>query len=482
MIRTVESTTEAHERVRQSFRGYAAQIQLRRRSRSGYLSELVRRYRFHVEPGSRVLELGVGTGDLLASMASSRAVGIDVSPEMLAVARAEHPNLELYECSAESLDECVQGPFDYIILSDLTVFLYDIQMVLAGLQSLCHSRTRVIFNFHSRLWQPVLNLLAAFGLHHRHVRTNWVTVEDITNLLMVAEYNVIATDRSTLIPAHIPILSTLANRYLARLPVLSHFCLVNWVIARPQRALGRADELSASIVCPCRNEAGNIPNIVRRTPRLGSLTEIIFVEGGSTDGTWDAIQREVAAGSPNRVELRAYKQAIKGKADAVRTGFLHATGDILMILDADLTVPPEDLAAFFDALTKGKGEFINGSRLVYPMTDDAMRFLNLIGNKFFARVFSYLLAQPIKDTLCGTKALARSDYERITRGRTYFGEFDPFGDFDLLFGASKLHLKIIEIPVRYRGRTYGETQIRRFRDGLLLLQMCWFGLKRLKLI
>jgi glycosyltransferase involved in cell wall biosynthesis len=166
----------------------------------------------------------------------------------------------------------------------------------------------------------------------------------------------------------------------------------------------------------------------------------------------------------------------------VRLGFQHAQGDILMILDADLTVPPEDLPRFYNALYKGRAEFINGVRLVYPMEKEAMRFLNLLGNKFFSLVFSWLLGQPIKDTLCGTKALWKTDYERIAANRSYFGDFDPFGDFDLLFGAAKLNLKIIEVPIRYRERTYGTTNISRWKHGWLLLRMVFFALRRIKFV
>ena len=170
----------------------------------------------------------------------------------------------------------------------------------------------------------------------------------------------------------------------------------------------------------------------------------------------------------------------KGKADAVFTAFDAATGDVLMILDADLTMPPEQLTKFWEAICSGKGEFVNGSRLVYQMEDEAMRFLNLIANKLFSMIFTWLLSQRFTDTLCGTKVLRRSDYVRLKAGRAYFGDFDPFGDFDLIFGASKLNLKVVEIPIRYANRTYGETQISRFRHGLMLLRMVLFAFRRIK--
>jgi glycosyltransferase involved in cell wall biosynthesis len=235
---------------------------------------------------------------------------------------------------------------------------------------------------------------------------------------------------------------------------------------------------SASVIVPARNERGNIEPAVIRTPQFTDDLEIIFVEGHSQDGTWEEIQRVLAA-YPDR-DIKALRQPGKGKADAVFTAMDQARGDIVMILDADLTMPPEQLPKFWQALRSGKGEFVNGSRLVYPMEDQAMRGLNLLANKVFSYLFSWLLSQRLTDTLCGTKVLRRSDYERLKAGRAYFGDFDPFGDFDLIFGASKLNLKVVEVPIRYASRRYGETQISRFRHGLMLLRMVWFAFLRIK--
>jgi SAM-dependent methyltransferase len=475
-----ETSDDARDAIRRDFQDYALGIAKWKKIRSGYFSELIRRYRFYVEPGASVLEIGVGTGDLLASLRPLRGVGVDISPEMLAIARSSHPELELHEGSTDSMD-AVQGQFDYIILSDLTVHVYDLLAFFKSLHRFCHPRTRLIFNFHSRLWQPVFYVLAALGLHHRRFLTNWVTREDLENLLHLAGCEVVHKDKSTLIPAKIPFISAIANRYLFRLPLIQQLCLTNWIVARPKTSLAAARDLSVSVVCPCRNEAGNIRNIVNRVPSMGKATELIFVEGGSSDGTWDAICDEMASCSRN-IRISAFRQTGRGKADAVQLGFSNATGDVLIILDADLTVPPEDLPTVVDILAEGKAEFVNGSRLVYPMNDRAMRFLNMLGNKMFALAFSYVLGQSIKDTLCGTKALTRQDYERVSVGRHYFGDFDPFGDFDLLFGASKLNLRIAELPIRYRERTYGETNISRFRDGLTLARMTWFGVRRFKFI
>ena len=252
------------------------------------------------------------------------------------------------------------------------------------------------------------------------------------------------------------------------------------MVARPRPSAPPERHYSCSVVIPARNEAGNIEAAVQRTPEIGLGTELIFIEGGSTDNTWEEIQR-VKARYPRR-DIKALKQQSKGKGGAVREAFAAAAGDLLFILDADLTMPPEQLPKFYDVACSGTADFVNGVRLVYPMEQEAMRFLNMIANKFFGIAFSWLLGQPIKDTLCGTKVLFRKDYEAIVRHRAYFGDFDPFGDFDLLFGAAKLNLRIIDLPIRYQARTYGETNIQRWRHGWLLLRMTAFAATRLKFI
>jgi glycosyltransferase involved in cell wall biosynthesis len=271
-------------------------------------------------------------------------------------------------------------------------------------------------------------------------------------------------------------ISRFANRFLAHLPVFRWFVWTNWVVARP---IPRAAPVppSVTVVCPCRNEEGNIVQAVRRLPALGSHTELIFVEGHSKDGTLEECRR-VAAAHPE-VDIKVMVQSGKGKGDAVRLGFAHATGDMLIILDADLSVAPEDLPQFYDAMVSGAGEFVMGSRLVYTMDPKAMRFLNLLGNRFFGLLLSVLIGQPIKDTLCGTKVIWREDYAHLAAGRSHFGDFDPYGDFDLIFGAAKLNLRIVEIPVRYRERTYGAPNISRFADGWLLLRMSALAAGRL---
>ena len=444
----------------------------------GYHRRIESIYRFLVPPGRRVLELGCSEGNLLASLAPSEGVGVDFSPTMIASARALHPGLRFIVADAHDLAE-LNGPFDIIVLSDLLHDAWDVQGLLSGLQRLCHPGTRVITNFYSRLWEAPLGAAARLGLARPVLKQNWLTVADVTNLFHLSNFRVIRSWQEVLLPMAVPLLAPLCNRVLVRLWGIRHLALANFLVARPMR-LPPAQAPKVSVVVPARNEAGNVPAIFARTPEMGSGTELILVEGHSSDNTRAAIEAAILT-NPGR-SARLLAQEGSGKGSAVRQGFAAATGDILMILDADLTVPPEDLPRFYEALTSDKGEFVNGVRLTYPMEEKAMRFANLIGNKFFSVTFSWLLGQPIKDTLCGTKVLRREAYEAIAANRAYFGDFDPFGDFDLLFGAAKLGLEIVELPIRYRERTYGTTNIQRWRHGWMLLKMCVFAAGRIKFV
>lgn len=441
-----------------------------------YHRRLATLYRHLVSPGSRVLELGCGTGDLLAALAPARGVGVDFSPEMLARARARHPELTFVEADAHALPD-LGGPFDVVVLSDLLNDVWDVQRLLSGLAPHLAPGARVVTNSYSRLWELPLAAAQRLGLAKRNLTQSWLTVPDVTNLLALSGLETIRSFPDTLLPLPIPLLAPLANRVLAHVWPFRLFAWTNVVVARAAPNGAPATKPRVSVIVPARNESGNVPAIFERTPELGSGTELVFVEGHSRDDTYAAIERAIAS-SPRPARL--LRQTGEGKGDAVRAGFAAATGDVLMILDADLTTPPEDLPRFYEALVSGKGEFVNGVRLVYPMENEAMRVANLLGNKFFSLAFSWLLGQPIKDTLCGTKVLWRKDYERIARNRTYFGDFDPFGDFDLLFGAAKLNLKICEVPVRYRERTFGTTNIRRWSHGALLFKMVLFAAGRIK--
>ncbi len=429
---------------------------------------------------SRVLDIGCATGDILAHLQPAYGVGVDLNNGMIAEAAKRHPDLRFVQMRGEDISELGET-FDYVVISQTLDEIYDIQEFFHAVQSVCHARTRVIVVIHSRLWQPVLTFLEWLRLKRPSPERNWLPHDEIIHLLGLADFQTVRMFSMTIAPLYVPVVSALLNRIAAQLPGLRWLGLNDVLIARSvhPNVLHADRPKSASIVVPARNEAGHIRQLLERIPSFAERQEVIFVEGNSKDDTWATIEH-VAAEYNGSFAIKALRQSGHGKGDAVRKGFAAASGDVLMILDADISVPPEELPRFFEALVRGQGEFINGSRMVYLMDRRAMRFLNLLGNKLFGWVFTYLLSQPFRDTLCGTKALSRRDYERIAAGRDYFGEFDPFGDFDLLFGAARANLKIIDIPVHYKARTYGETNISRFRHGWMLLKMCVVAARKLK--
>jgi len=447
------------------------------RYRAGYQQRLVEIYSLLIPQGMRVLEIGCGRGDLLAALKPSYGVGVDFCRAMLDLGHEQNPGLNFVEADAHTFD--LGETFDYIICTDLVSDLWDIQQVMERIARHCHPGTRVILNAYSRLWELPRRVAEAAGIAKRLLTQNWVVTEDLSNMLYLSNLEVIRQTQEILWPFRTPGLNRLANRYLVKLTPFRWLAMSNILIARPKAAKVWQEPI-VTVVVPARNEEGNIPKIVDRVPQMGAGTELIFVEGNSTDDTWGAIQRELAC-RPG-VWAKAFKQSGKGKGDAVRKGFQEATGEVLMILDADLTVAPEDLPRFYEAWRSGHAEFVNGVRLVYPMEDRAMRFFNHVGNKFFSLAFSWLLGQNIKDSLCGTKVLSKQHYRTIAANRSYFGEIDPFGDFDLLFGAAKYNLKIVDLPVRYQERVWGETNIRRWSHGMLLLRMIVKATRKLKFV
>jgi glycosyltransferase involved in cell wall biosynthesis/SAM-dependent methyltransferase len=490
---------EAAERRRRRERHFDALAPVRDRWRArsaGYhraIETLCRRY---VAPGARVLELGCGTGDLLAALEPDPegSLGVDLSSAMVARARELHPALRFEPADVESL--AMPGrTFDAIVASDLVGHLEDIYATLRGLRALCHARTRLVVTYHNFLWEGVLSAAEAVGLKMPQPDQNWLGMQDLENLLRLSGFAVAARGRELLVPARIPLVAGLLNALAPGTPVLKHFCLVQYAVAELEPARPAAEIPSVSVVIPCRNEAGNVDAAVERLPELGRSTEILFVDGHSTDGTVEKIEQAIVRHRGRR-DIRLIHQTPRGedgvsaedpdrmlrlgKGDAVRKGFAAAKGDVVMILDADLTVAPEDLPRFVEVLAEGRARFVNGSRLVYPLEQESMRFFNLCGNKAFSLAFTWLLGQPIKDTLCGTKALYRSDYERLAAGRAYFGDFDPFGDFDLLFGAARLRLPIVDMPVRYARRTAGVSKVRLVSHGFLLVRMAGIAFRKFK--
>ena len=441
-----------------------------------YRKLLAHRYNLVVSKEARVLEVGCGEGELLSLINAQCKVGIDLSPAQIKRGREKHPNLDLRIGAGETLFLDDQ-PFDVIIISDTLNDASDVELFLRQLHGCSHSGTRLIINIYNTLWMPFLGLARTLGLVASRPVSSWLSRRDVMNLCTLADWEIFKSFGQILLPLPLGLLSRFVNRWIA--PLASWACLSIFLIGR-KRSPARREPKRVSVVVPARNEAGSIASALERVPRLGEETELIFIEGHSSDNTWEIIF-SLPDTFPNGRIIKM-RQTGKGKGNAVIEAFREATGDIVIILDADLTMPPEELPKYIEVLTSGKADFANGVRLVYPMDKDAMKFANLCANKAFSLVFSWLLGQSVKDTLCGTKALWREDYEKIDRNRNYFGDFDPFGDFDLLFGADKQNLKIMDVPIRYRERFYGETNIQRWKHGVILLRMVLFAARRLKFV
>lgn len=453
-----------------------------RRAKGYYWNDITSYCNYFIHEDSSVLEIGCGTGELLNDIKAKNKIGIDFSEEMIIQAKSQFPNLDLRVMAAEEL--ALTEKFDLIILSNLIGYLDDIQKVISQLKKVSHANTKVIISYYSFIWEPILKFGELIGYKTKTPNQNWLSLGEINNMLYLSGFHVYRNSRRMIFPAYIPLVSELMNGFLAKFSLFKWMSINNFTFAKniqdDEKELV-SKKYSVSVIIPARNESGNIENALLRMPALGNATEIIFVESNSDDDTWKKIE-EVKNKFSATHDIQIHQISEKGKSAAVRKGFEIAKGEVLMILDADLTVAPEDLSKFYEAIASGKGDFINGSRLVYPMEKEAMRFLNRIGNKFFSNAFTWLLDQRFKDTLCGTKVMFKKDYEKLVVNRKFFGDFDPFGDFDLLFGAHKLNLCIVELPVRYHERTYGRTNISRFKHGFILLRMCIFAARKIKFI
>jgi glycosyltransferase involved in cell wall biosynthesis len=459
-----------------------------RRKNRYYYNLLARAFSFYVSEGSSVLELGCGWGSLLKVVNPAKGVGIDSNTKMIELARQVNPDFEFIHANVE--EYAYNEKFDFILISDLLNSSEDIWKIFRNLKGACKPETRIIISQYNYLWMPALRVAERLGLKRSGLHDHWLGGRDIEAFLRLNGFELVSESKETLLPVPLPFISDWINRWFGRLPLIRALGLVQMLVARP-RPEAPSPERTVSIIIPTRNEKDNIKGAVKRTPMLGAKTELIFVDGSSTDGTVEEIEKYIEEYkgvkdislihqvSPGDADYSG-KMLKLGKGDAVRKGFDAAKHEILIILDSDLTVAPEDLEKFYLALKEGHCDFANGSRLVYRMESNAMRSLNVFANYLFGKVFSYLLGQSVKDTLCGTKCLSRDTYmNKIAPNRKFFGDFDPFGDFDLLFGAAKLHLKILDVPIRYRERVYGDIKIRRFRHGVLLLRMCLYAFFKL---
>jgi SAM-dependent methyltransferase len=447
---------------------------------SAYYGDIVKRLQFFVPEGASVLEVGCSTGWLIRQIdGAGHRVGVDKRSEYVAAARASNVEntVEFLDGDFEKIS--LGRRFDFIIISDVVPFAHDVQRLFENAKAHLKPGGRVFVSTYNAYLRPIYRLAELLGLKRRSSAENWFSEHDVYNICDLVGFEVVRQGTGAIIPWDLLGLGGFINRWLGPLPIFKFTNLYGYYLFRDSDPKPKNFE-SVSVVIPARNEAGNIAAAITRMPRLSEKVEVIFVEGHSSDDTWEAICKTTDAPHPSWMSIKRLQQSGKGKANAVHEGFAGASGDVLLILDADLTVMPEELPRFIEILKAGLADFVHGSRLVYPMEGAAMRFLNVLGNKFFSMAFTFILGQRFKDTLCGTKVLYREDWARILKLRKYFGDFDPFGDFELLFGAVKLNHKVAEIPVHYKSRSYGETNIHRFRHGWILLKMVLFAAPRMR--
>ena len=437
------------------------------------------------EPG-RTLEIGCGLGQNLAALLPTEGVGIDLSPKMIEAARRRYPKSKYghldFRCMEASDCEQLDGTFDTILLANSITELPDVAQFLSAVRKLCTPNTRLVHITFNYRWEPILRLGGAINICQKHPSQNWLSRNDFESFAKLQDYRLIKEGFDGMLPVgdH-PVLRDMAdgfNSVASVVPWVREFAMLHYGIYRPLLQERQGTDPSVSVVVPCKDEQGNIASLFKRIPEMGAGTEIIFVDDRSTDST-AALIREHIENNPQR-NVKFVSGPGQGKGAACRAGFAHATGDILMILDADMTTMPEALPEFFEAIRTDKGEFINGSRLVYPIEENAIKPLNIIGNKGFALLFSYLLSQKVKDTLCGTKAIWRRDYEKILESRYHFGETDVRGDYDWIFGANRHNLEITELPVHYVERKADATKMnKRMRNRTIMLRMCWRAFNRM---
>lgn len=444
-----------------------------------YYNEIYKHLNFIIPKNSSVLNIRCQTGHFLNAIQPKRGVGVEISESLVKTAQDEYPEYEFiyWDQSCNELD--LGETFDFIVFNDLFDSI-DLLQDFKQIKKHCHESTRIIISNYNFFWQPALALGSKLGARMPYLQPNWLTLHDIDVFLKLADLKKVKVHHGFIFPYSIPFLSNFLNDYLAKAPLINQLCLNQMIIARSPCEKGDNDQPSVSIIIPCKNEKDNIEQAVLRIPQMGSDTEIIFCNDQSTDGTEEEIIRVQQAYPQKNIRL------VQGpgicKSENVWTGFDAAQNDILMILDGDLTVVPEELPHFYKALIQGKGEFINGSRLVYPMEKKAMKINNFLGNHFYSILFSYILGSRIKDTLCGTKVFWRKDWQKIKEMAGRWGTKDLWGDYDLIFGAAKLNLEIQDLPVHYCDRIYGVTKMTRvFANGLRMLRICKFAWQVLRL-
>ncbi len=415
-----------------------------------------------VPENKKVLLIGCLTSEILEALRPSYGVGLDVSEEAVRLARAncQNPNVR-YHCALPEEYKTTEK-FDYVILLNVVDHSDDVLALVDSVSKFVHEDSRVILSMLNPLWHPLVKFASRLKIRIPDHKRNLVGSRILGTALEIKSFKVMDKCRRVLVPKRIPLFSWLCNQFLSRLPGFNSLCFIQYVTAKPAE-LKKTNRSSCSVIIPCYNEEGNITECINRVPHMGSFTEILVVNDGSKDKT-EEIVRNLTPTFPNLTLITYAKN--QGKGNAVLKGLRAAKGDVVMILDADMTVPPEELTDFFEALESKTADFASGTRFLYPMEREAMRLANYFGNILFSKLVEVIVGSECSDTLCGTKAMRKIDFADFEL------EDSAWGDFDLIFHAARRKLKCVEIPVHYKSRVAGESKMKAFSSGISFLKLC----------
>ncbi len=355
-----------------------------------------------------------------------------------------------------------------IILTDLFEVSTDILELLSMVNKLLGKDGIIVICSINQKWNRILNLFERLNLKDGNQKRLFINSTIVLNIAKVTGLEFVTQRNKQIFPFRMLGLGSLINNILEILFFPFSFGIRIYSILNQQEKFNEEKKYSKSIIIPAKNEEKNLKPLLNQIPELEEDHEIILAIGDSEDKTYE-VAKEIKEARCWPFEVKVIKQTGKGKANAVWEAVEEASKEVIIILDADISVNPETIVQFNSVIDTGKASFVNGTRLIYGMESGAMRIVNNLGNRIFQYIVSIIIGQKITDSLCGTKVFFRKDFNKIKLWKELVQMKDPFGDFDMIFTAGYFGLKILEIPVRYQARVYGVTQIKRFRDGYKLI-------------
>lgn len=356
--------------------------------------------------------------------------------------------------------------YDCIVLSDMFEVNDDILGLLKLLKKNLNNDGTILLTSITPIWDGVLSILEMLNLKNKSKKRSYIHLNKLSAVLDTINFQITGKRTRQYFPFKLFYFGNIINNFLEIILYFFNFGIRSYFTIKEIEDTAEKDVLSKTIIVPAKNEEGNLNELINRIPYLGNNVEVIISCGISNDNTLGMAK---SLKSDNFI-IKVIEQTSKGKANAVWEACEQSSNDLIAILDADLSVDPEELSSFFELIETKKCDFVNGTRLIYSMEKGSMRFINNFGNRLFQYVVSKIIRLPLTDSLCGTKVFKKNLYEKIKKWQSVVKIKDPFGDFDLLFAAAYSSQKIVEYPIHYRARKYGTTQIRRFKDGFKLIK------------